>query len=121
MKRPVHRSTRGRNWSPRQDREWIEICSLADDVISALPEDLRTMFARISNEICDAGDARQIPPMHMAAAAAAIIASLAMAHVGGNVHADQEIDDFLDFCHAAMHVGSARARIKLGWRPEGPQ
>jgi hypothetical protein len=103
----------------RQNRKWLATCQAAHTLAQTMPDELRALAERITYEMCDLGDAKQIPPRLMATAAAAMIGGLVLAEVGGDVHADAAIDDFIYFAQAAMDVAVAEMRIRKGWTPGG--
>lgn len=85
----------------------------------ALPTEVKEYFVGVIGGACDLGEKHQLNPRQMAVAAAAMVGIFAMADARGDVHADQQIDDFLEFADMAMQVAVAGARIAEGWRPAG--
>lgn len=103
----------------RRDQEWRDLCALAFDTVEQADQATRAKVGAIIEQLADLGDVQQIPPMTMAALACRIIGGLAVAHTAGATHDDQAFDDFVAFCHAAVQVAVAKARLACGWTPPG--
>lgn len=85
----------------------------------ALPTEVKHYFVAVIGGACDLAEKHQLNPRQMAIAAAGMVGIFAMADARGDVHADQQIDDFLEFADVAMSVAVAGALIAGGWRPAG--
>jgi len=107
------------NGSPL-DLQWQDLLREARQAPDLLPIHVRVKLVRITERMCDLGKKHQIPPRIMAAVIARTIGKLAMAETKGNVYDDATFDEFIELCHAAIHVAVARWRIAGGWTPEGP-
>lgn len=102
-----------------QKQPWVTKGHIEDVALrwATAPDELKRLFLRVNEEMCDLGEEHNVPPKTMAALAASMIGTLAMVEVLGEAHDDVAIDDFLEYCHRAMHIAVANARIKHGWTP----
>lgn len=92
----------------------------AYDAVCSLSPEAKEFFVALANQVCDFAEQEQMPPRQVAAAMSGLIGLLVMTEVDGNVHADEPIEDFIDFATDAMQIAIASARIKEGWTPRGP-
>lgn len=98
---------------------WDALLKEAYEARDLIPEPAKQELAAVINRVCDIGDHYRLPPRVMAAAIAAIIGNLSLVEVGGNVHADEHFDQFIDYGHAAIQVAVASTRLNGGWTPGG--
>ncbi|HTI81766.1 MAG TPA: hypothetical protein VL614_15060 [Acetobacteraceae bacterium] len=92
----------------------------AHDTVRAMSPEAKEFFVGLTNQVCDFAEREQMSPREVAAGVASIMGLLVMTEVGGNPHADEPIEDFIDFSTDAMQVAIATARIIAGWTPKGP-
>ena len=108
--------------TPSQVRkaEWDALCREAYEARTLISDGAKQELLAVIDRVCDIGDNHQVAPRIMAAIMAGIIGQLSLVEAGGNVHADEHFDAFVDYCHAAVHVAVAAVRLNSGWTPGGP-
>lgn len=102
-----------------EDDKWRDTLIRAHKVFEDAPLPLRTAWAHAFDPFLATAEEQQASPQQIAAVVATSLGFLCMVEVGGNPMNDSQVDEFIQLCHAAIHIGVASARIEAGWTPGG--
>ena len=94
-----------------EDPEWGALLREAYEASNDLPIELMTLCAKFGADLSRLGNDMQISPRRMAAAISIVIGWVSMAEVGGDVNAEDHFNDFIQYVHAAVHMGVAKALL----------
>lgn len=102
-----------------RDQRWRDALIRAEAALAEVPQSVRQAWVSAFDTALAAADAEQVSPFHMAVLMATSMGGLCLVTLDGNPMNNAEVDAFVQDCHAALHMGVARARIAAGWTPGG--